>query len=477
MDRSGEGGGGPFAYYPVTGDAIREAATETDCHVIQIRAIRSQLVGAHRQMMGAVVGDIEGPMNHGPTAATAKMERFVQTSAFAAGVMRLFADAVDQFNHTSAAPRSVDKLNAAYTVARLESFGLDLDSYDRGGPSADRDFDADWREANGALIGPTGTLTVEYTRLEEQLDIWADHAARMLGRGPTPDDVRELWSLGTLPPDATLLWPALDLNESPVLRLPYELRDEVDDRGLAELSDDELMRLWEVHGYEPARELLGDRVAYEVENMTTLRELDLNMNPHYWKALSEGLPENMARQIAEANPASFMEILAPYVIAGEFLYGLTANDLVDALREDPLSLRTLAEIAMVTPVGRLGKLTKIDNAVDAIDDMRDATSAVQGARLREHLRQSDRYGDEGFRVLENGRFRYYGPIRPADKMGEMLGRRLVREWDPATGVKRTWHETVDHSGTVRIVRPQTDGNKVHYHFDQHGKLEDVRDGS
>ena len=372
MDRPDEDGGGPFAYYPVTCDAIREAAAETDRHAIQIRAIRSQLVGRHRQMMGAVVGNIVRPIDHAPTAATSNLERFVQTSTFAAGVMRLFADAVDQFNHTSSAPRSVDKLNAAYTVARLDGFGLDRDSYDKGGPSPDRDLDVDWRDANAALIGPTGTLTVEYARLEEQLDIWADHAARMLGRGATPDDVRELWTLGTLPPDAALLWPAFDLNESPVLRLPYELRDEVDDRGLAELSDDELMRLWEEHGYEPARELLGDRVADDVENMNALRELDLNMNPHYWKALSEGLPEDMARQIAETNPASFTDIMAPYMLAAEFLYGLTARDLVDALREDPLSLGALAEIAMATPVGRLGKITKIDNAVDAIDDMRDA---------------------------------------------------------------------------------------------------------
>jgi hypothetical protein len=372
MDRPDERGGGPFAYYPVTGDAIREAATETECHAIQIRAIRSQLVGAHRQMMGAVVGDIENPIGHASAAATVNIEKVVQTSTFAAGVMRLFADAVDQFNHTSAAPRSVDKLNAAYTVARLDSFGLDLDSYDDDGPSTDRDFDADWRDANAGLIGPTGTLTVEYARLEEQLDIWADHAARMLGRGPTPADVRELWALGTLPSDAALLWPTLDLNESPVLRLPYELRDEVDDRGLAELSDDELMRLWEEHGYAPARDLLGDRVANDVENMTALRELELNMNPYYWKALSDGLPEDMARQIAEANPASFTDIMAPYMLAAEFVYGMTAKDLVDALREDPLSLRTLAEIAMVTPVGRLGKITKIDDAVDAIDDARDA---------------------------------------------------------------------------------------------------------
>jgi hypothetical protein len=364
----GEGGGGPFAYYPVTGDAIREAAAVTESQAIQIRAVRLQVVGVHRQMMGAVAGDIEGPMDHAPEAATANMEQVVRTSTFAAGVMRLFADAVDQFNHTSTAPRSVDRLNAAYTEARLDCFGLDRDAYE-GGRSAGRDFDSDWRDAEAARMS---ILTTEYARLEEQLDIWADHAARMLDRGPTPDDVRELWALGTLPPDAALLWPGLDLNKAPVLRLPYELRDEVNDQSLAELSDDELMRLWEEDGYAPARELLGDRVAFDVENMTALAELDLNMNPHYWKALSDGLSEDMARQIADANPASFMEIAAPYVIAGEFLYGITARDLVDAVRADPFSLRSLGEVAMVSPIGGVGRLTKIDNAVEAIDDLRDA---------------------------------------------------------------------------------------------------------
>ena len=366
MDQGNEGGGGPFAYYPVTGDAIREAAAETDRQAAQIRVVRSQLVGAHGNMMGAIAGAVEGPMNNAPEAATANMEQVVQTSSFAAGVTRLFADAVDQFNHTSTAPRSVDRLNVAYTEARIDDFGLD--------PSR---IDTDWREANAATIS---TLTNEYARLEEQLDIWADHAARMLNRGPTPDDVRELWALGALPADAALLWPGLELNESPVLRLPYELRDEVGDRGLTELSDNELMRLWEQHGYEPARELMGDRVADDAANRTALNELNLDMNPHYWKAMSEGLPEDVARQIADANPASFVDILAPYTMAGEFLYGMTARDLVDAVREDPWSLRSLGELAMAATPAKIGKLSKIDNAVDAIDDVRDAERLEDAAK-------------------------------------------------------------------------------------------------
>jgi len=50
----------------------------------------------------------------------------------------------------------------------------------------------------------------------------------------------------------------------------------------------------------------------------------------------------------------------------------------------------------------------------------------------------------------------------------MIGQRTVREWDPATGLERTWLETVDAAGNVRIVRPETGGTKVHYLFDAKG---------
>ena len=93
-------------------------------------------------------------------------------------------------------------------------------------------------------------------------------------------------------------------------------------------------------------------------------------------------------------------------------------------------------------------------------------SAYQGYLLRTHLYHMEEYGACGYRTLSNGRIRYYGELDLAKTKGEMAGRRLVREWDPRTGFKRTWNETVDHSGRVRIARPETnDGNKVHYLFD------------
>jgi hypothetical protein len=50
----------------------------------------------------------------------------------------------------------------------------------------------------------------------------------------------------------------------------------------------------------------------------------------------------------------------------------------------------------------------------------------------------------------------------------MIGRRTVREWNPTNGAKRTWMETLDGAGRVRIVRPVTSGPKIHYLFDGSG---------
>ncbi|MEK4180764.1 hypothetical protein NSQ61_14705 [Aeribacillus sp. FSL K6-1121] len=100
-----------------------------------------------------------------------------------------------------------------------------------------------------------------------------------------------------------------------------------------------------------------------------------------------------------------------------------------------------------------------------------AHNATQYAKLKTHYKQWEKYGKAGIRELPDGRIRYYGKITPASKPGEMAGRRVVREWNPTTGQKRTWHETVDHNGRIRQVRPDTKftgGVKVHYRFDSNG---------
>ncbi len=47
---------------------------------------------------------------------------------------------------------------------------------------------------------------------------------------------------------------------------------------------------------------------------------------------------------------------------------------------------------------------------------------------------------------------------------------MLREWDPHTKRKRIWHETIDHNGTVRRVRPEkADKVKRHFDFDENGQ--------
>ncbi|MER5645593.1 polymorphic toxin-type HINT domain-containing protein [Streptosporangium sp. NPDC002524] len=109
------------------------------------------------------------------------------------------------------------------------------------------------------------------------------------------------------------------------------------------------------------------------------------------------------------------------------------------------------------------------NAVLVHNDGPGADNIYGGSLYKEHLRQWSKYGTGGMRELSDGRYRYYDPITPPQKPGEMAGRRRVREWNPASNEKRTWHETVAHDGQVRQVRPETGGPKVHYTFDKCGK--------
>lgn len=98
-----------------------------------------------------------------------------------------------------------------------------------------------------------------------------------------------------------------------------------------------------------------------------------------------------------------------------------------------------------------------------------AASAKQAADLSKHLGYAEKYGKGGVKELENGRIRYYGEVQPANKAGEMAGRRYVHEYDAATGRSRGWHETVDQAGNVRQVRPElNNGSKTHYQFDRNG---------
>ncbi|EPP8768214.1 RHS repeat-associated core domain-containing protein [Acinetobacter baumannii] len=85
---------------------------------------------------------------------------------------------------------------------------------------------------------------------------------------------------------------------------------------------------------------------------------------------------------------------------------------------------------------------------------RGAESSLQGAKLTTYYTQFEKYGAGGVKELTDGRFRFYGEFIPAKKSGEMMGARLVREWNPSTNLSRTWYETLDHAGRIRSVAPK-----------------------
>ncbi len=100
-----------------------------------------------------------------------------------------------------------------------------------------------------------------------------------------------------------------------------------------------------------------------------------------------------------------------------------------------------------------------------------STSAARlssnGAKLNQHLTQLEKYGSGGFKTLQNGRFRYYG--KATLNRGDANSFRMVREWNPATGGKRTWFETLNPNGGVIQVRPEFGtGVKTHYLFNGSG---------
>ncbi len=120
-------------------------------------------------------------------------------------------------------------------------------------------------------------------------------------------------------------------------------------------------------------------------------------------------------------------------------------------------------------IGKAAKWLGRETANGAIDTI-GAKSAKQGADLSRHLGYSERYGQGGVKDLQNGRLRYYGTIDSARSAGDMSGRRYVHEFNPANGTSRGWHETLDHAGNVRQVRPQLSGDgKTHYIFDSAGR--------
>src|SRR5690606_1485340 len=151
------------------------------------------------------------------------------------------------------------------------------------------------------------------------------------------------------------------------------------------------------------------------------------------------------------------------------------NPIANAVRSGTAAMAPYVMAIMPIPGipglgGAIGKgLGKIGGrALGRVAAKTGANLSTNGANLSKHLGQLEKYGQGGFKELQNGSFRYYGNIKSATKVGEMQGARLVREWNPVNGNTRTWYETLDHAGKIRQVHPKYN-NLPHYKFDVGGK--------
>ncbi|GAB2023332.1 hypothetical protein RyT2_24080 [Pseudolactococcus yaeyamensis] len=111
----------------------------------------------------------------------------------------------------------------------------------------------------------------------------------------------------------------------------------------------------------------------------------------------------------------------------------------------------------------------VSKAVNQNADGLYASSPQNKELLNEFYRQAEENGKAGIKELDNGKYRFYDDIKPAMNEGEMKGARPVKEWDPDTGNKRSWYETVDHNDTVRSVAPKPETHELNHHiFDADG---------
>lgn len=82
----------------------------------------------------------------------------------------------------------------------------------------------------------------------------------------------------------------------------------------------------------------------------------------------------------------------------------------------------------------------------------------------EHGRRVAAY--DRFRVLQNGRIRYYDEYKPARSTGRTVGARLVIEVDSSAGKPiRTWYESYDAQGRVIRIHPKTPIDLGHIEID------------
>lgn len=207
-----------FDYYPVTTAQVKAVADDTRRRVSRVHDLVSRVESDHRAAVEAVEGQLKDSVANAPTETVSTGSVINQTAEFAAACLEYFGTAIATFNIDSSDPRSVLKLNSAYTIAYNDNFGVPSPQPEPGATAADKqraqaDYDSAYGVARRAALK---VLRAEYARLDRELDNTAGEIAQMLERGPNYSDVRRLWQAGALPPYAVLVYPSYGLEDLPL---------------------------------------------------------------------------------------------------------------------------------------------------------------------------------------------------------------------------------------------------------------------
>jgi len=189
------------------------------------------------------------------------------------------------------------------------------------------------------------------------------------------------------------------------------------------------------------------------------------------KESTEALGEKLAKESAK-DGAKFVSETATKTTAKETTEALGEKVAKDVAKDG-------TEVVSQNLVKTAEKKAVEDSTKTVTANAGSAKNVLNGNKLNEYYRQLEKYGKGGVKELDNGKIRFYDKLDPASTQGEMIGRRSVREWDPTTGATRTWQETIDVSGNIRQVRPDTsitNGEKIHYRFDANGNYIGTKEG-
>lgn len=210
---------GPFAHYTSAPSAIYAQADAITRSAGGPTTLQGIVLANHTTALEGVTGDLTAPMITAPRPVEQTTGRVVRAALVSGGCVRLWGNAVTNFN------RDVDALNNEYQAAAADNFGVTKpvvpDSAARH--SVEHSFDDDVADAKAAKLAE---LKRRYVGLERLLDAAADQVASMLEKGPDDrTNVVTLFAAGALPAaTAARAWPGLDPRNHRLVRGPEHWR-------------------------------------------------------------------------------------------------------------------------------------------------------------------------------------------------------------------------------------------------------------